>query len=270
MRFMSTTNLFTLFCLVCWSLSAPATAAPLHEKVVQLPGLSKNSVPLVLVKIPAGTFLMGSSEQEAGHEFNEAPPHKVTITKDFYIGKYEVTQAQWKSLVETNPSVFPGDELPVNKVSWMDCQKFIYKLRAHTKDNGFRLPTEAEFEYACRAGTTTSTFFGDNPSEDIMKEYVWFRANSEYEIHPVGMLKPNPWGLHDIMGNVWEWCSDWYFFYPDSEQTDPQGPGFGQEKVIRGASWSGRTEWIRSADRGKFPPKDAYHTGGFRIVWQEQ
>ncbi|MBD3265607.1 SUMF1/EgtB/PvdO family nonheme iron enzyme [bacterium] len=248
----------------------PGSAVSLEEKTIELPGLSKNSVPLVMVKIPAGSFLMGSPPSEKYREYNEGPQHKVIISQDFYIGKYEVTQAQWKTLMEENPSVFTGDELPVNKVSWLECMEFILKLRQLKDEEGFRLPTEAEHEYVCRAGTTGTTFFGDTPAMDTIMNYVWFRRNSDYEVHPVGTLKPNPWGLYDIMGNVWEWCSDWYYFYEEGEQIDPQGPKFGRDKVIRGPSWMGRKEWVRCADRGKFPPDEAYHTGGFRIVYQEK
>ncbi|MDX9755149.1 MAG: formylglycine-generating enzyme family protein [bacterium] len=265
-----------LLVVVCFLLSVLSTQVPqrtmaqgLDEITVDLPGLSRHSAPLVLVRIPAGTFTMGSPATEPGHEFNEGPRRQVTISRDFYLGKYEITQAQWKAVMTDNPSIFVGDELPVNKVSWQDCQYFITCLKVMKKDSGFRLPTEAEFEYACRAGTQTATFFGNNPPVEVMTSYAWCRLNSEFEIHPVGMLKPNPWGLYDIIGNVWEWCADWYYLYDSKPTIDPTGPLFGRDKVIRGASWAAREEWLRSADRGKFPPNEAYNTGGFRIVWQE-
>ncbi len=235
----------------------------------KLPGLSENDKSLTVVRIPAGTFKMGSPETEPGHEENESPVHEVTITQDFFMGIYEVTQAQWLAFMDSNPSTEQGPNLPINKVSWDDCQEYIKRLNAYQRKNGFRLPTEAEHEYACRAGTTTVTYFGDNPSEEEMEKHAWFRNNSEGELHPVGQLQPNPWGLYDMLGNVWEWCQDWYGPYPSGPQTDPKGPETGAERVFRGPSWLGRAEWVRCADRAKFTPENRRNTGGFRLVWQE-
>lgn len=241
----------------------------LVEIEFMLPGLAENNTPLTVVYIPAGTFMMGSPDSEPSHEENENPVHEVTISKDFFIGKYEVTQAQWLALMDENPSTEQNPNFPVNKVNWEDCQEYIKRLNAYHQTSGFRLPTEAEFEYACRAGTTTSSFFGENPSEEEMEKYVWFRNNSEGELHAVGQLQPNPWGLYDMMGNIWEWCQDWYGPYPSETQIDPKGPESGTEKVFRGPSWLGRPEWVRCADRGKFTPDNQRNTGGFRLVWQE-
>ncbi len=237
-----------------------------NEIVVQLPELPDGATPLIMVKIPAGTFQMGSPESEKFHEKNESPVHKVTITEDFYLGKYEVTQAQWLTLMDKNPSTYEGDNLPVNRVSWHDAQEFIKKLNNLEDHSGFRLPTEAEREYACRAGTTTATYIGENVSMEQMQEHAWFRENSEHELHPVGQKKPNPWGLYDMYGNVWEWCFDWYGLYPKEPQTDPKGPENGEEKVFRGASWLGKFEYMRSADRGKFDPSLRRNTGGLRLA----
>ncbi len=237
-----------------------------NEILVPLPNLAEGAVPIILVEIPAGKFQMGSPPTEEFHEENESPVHTVTLTNDYYIGKYEVTQAQWLALMEENPSTQKGDNLPVNRVSWHEAQAYIQKLNEQQDEIRFRLPTEAEWEYACRAGTTTATYIGENITEEQMEEYAWFRNNSEANLHPVGQLKPNPWGLYDMHGNVWEWCSDWYGTYPEQDVTDPKGPETGKEKVFRGASWMGEYKFMRSADRGKFPPERKQHTGGFRLA----
>ena len=246
-------------------------SAPAKEKIVELPNLSEDAVPLVLVRIPAGTFIMGSPSDEPGHEDNESPQHEVVISEDFYMGKFEVTQAQWVSIMGRNPSheEMIGDDLPVNKVSLADCQDFLKRLNGILNDWRYRLPTEAEWEYACRAGTKTATSFGDNPTPEQIGKYAWYRENSDYTIHPVGSKEPNPWGLHDMYGNVWEWCWDWYGPYSPIKRTDPRGPSEGEEIVIRGASWMAKPQFIRSADRGKMVDSRGYHTGGFRIVWSE-
>lgn len=237
---------------------------------VQLPNMQPEAVELELVKIPAGTFQMGSPPDEDGREDNEGPVRTVTISTDFYIGKYEVTQAQWMTLMDENLSTEKGDNLPVNKVSWDDCQEFIKRLNEYTGQTAFRLPTEAETEYASRGGTSGISFLGEEHNPDTMTQYAWFRENSEEYMQPVGQLKPNPFGLYDILGNVWEWCYDWYApAYPNVDETDPMGPANGEEKVIRGGSWMARFEYMRSADRGKFTPDNQRNTGGFRVVWSE-
>lgn len=239
------------------------------EWIVKLPNLKEGETPLILMRIPAGTFQMGSPQFEIGHEENESPVHRVTISRDFYLGKYEVTQAQWAAVMGGNPSTEANPNYPVNKVSWQDSQEFLRRLNELTEKSGFRLPSEAEFEYACRAGSTDSTYFGDNPSEAALAEFAWYRQNSDGELHRVGLLKPNAWGLYDMLGNVWEWCQDWYGFYSADSQRDPQGFASGMEKVFRGASWMARPEWIRCADRGKFAPDSRRNTGGFRVAFSE-
>ncbi len=241
----------------------------MEEWKVDLPGMKEDAKPLIMVKIPAGSFMMGSPASEEGHEENEAPLHKVTISKDFYLGKYEITQEQWLALMKKNPSTEEDANFPVNRVSWNDCQEFIKKLNKLTGKKGFRLPTEAEREYACRAGTSTKVYFGADPSDEEYEKHAWLRTNSEGELHVVGSLKSNPWGLYDILGNVWEWCSDWYGPYKAGDQTDPQGPETGTEKVFRGGSWMARPIWIRAADRGKFTPENRRNTGGLRVAFSE-
>ena len=193
------------------------------------------------------------------------------ISEDFYMGKFEVTQAQWVAIMGENPSheEMIGDDLPVNKVSLDDCQEFLKRLNGILNDFRYRLPTEAEWEYACRAGTKTAAYFSKNPTPPQIDKHAWYRENSDYIIHPVGTKAPNPWGLHDMYGNVWEWCWDWYGPYSPITRTDPRGPSEGEEIVIRGASWMAKAEFIRSADRGKMDDSRGYHTGGFRIVWSE-
>ncbi len=240
------------------------------EWIVDLPNLKKEAMPLVLIRIPAGTFQMGSPDTEEGHEKNESPMHSVTISRDYYLGKHEVTQAQWEAVIGSNPSTEINPDFPVNKVSWHDCHVFLHRIGKIAQKSGFRLPTEAEWEYACRAGTSTATYFGDNPSEEEKEKYAWFRNNSNGELHIVGQFPPNPWGLFDMLGNVWEWCYDWYGPYTSGMQVDPTGPKTGSERVYRGASWMARPEWIRCADRGKFTPNNQRNTGGFRVAFSEK
>ena len=184
----------------------------------------KNSIGMELVKIPAGTFTMGSPANEKDRSDDEKQ-HQVTISKDFYLGKYEVTQAQWTAVMGNNPSNFKGENLPVETVSWEDAQEFIKKLNA--KGEGiYRLPTEAEWEYAARGGTT-GAYYGN------VNDIGWFTDNSGGKTHPVGQKQANGFGLYDTSGNVWEWCSDWYGEYPSGSLTDPTGATSGSIRVNR-------------------------------------
>jgi formylglycine-generating enzyme required for sulfatase activity len=187
---------------------------------------------LEMVLIPAGSFRMGSAD---GDE-DEAPAHKVTINRPFYLGKYEVTQAQWEAVMGSNPSGFKGETNPVENVSWDDVQEFIKRLNEKEGTTGYRLPTEAEWEYAARAGTDTHYFFGNDEGE--LSKYAWYEDNSGEETHPAGQMQPNPWGLYDIYGNAWEWVEDWYEegYYAESPGTDPKGQSSGSYRVLRGGS----------------------------------
>jgi formylglycine-generating enzyme required for sulfatase activity len=237
---------------------------------VYLPTIQTGKKELEMIKVPAGSFQMGSPANEAGREENEGPVRTVTISTDFYMGKYEITQAQWLALMDENPSTEVGGNLPVNKVSWDDCQEFIQRLNLYSNQTEFRLPTEAEMEYAMRGGTSGVSFLGDQHNRETMMDYAWFRDNSEGYMQEVGKLKPNPYGLYDVFGNVWEWCYDWYApQYPSVNETDPTGPKTGDEKVFRGVSWMGKFDYMRSADRGKFTPDNQRNTGGFRLVWSK-
>jgi len=219
-----------------------------------------NGVKLEMVLIPAGKFVMGSPEEEKGHVGDEVP-HEVTISKPFYIGKYEVTQEQWESVMGNNPSITMGVKLPVNNVSWNDCQEFIKKLNAKTK-GGFRLPTEGEWEYAARAGTTTAYSFGDT----ITPKDANYGPSQIGKPVAVGSYKPNAFGLYDMHGNVWEWCEDWKADYTKDSATDPKGPDSGGRRVLRGGSFIFSARVTRSASRGISTPDNRLGSNGFHLV----
>lgn len=206
-----------------------------------------NSIGMKFAWIPPGSFLMGSPPSEKGRFDKEGPQHKVTLTKGFWLGVYPVTQAQWQAVMTTNPSYFKGDDnRPVEQVSWEDCQEYCRKLRAR-EGQTYRLPTEAEWEYACRAGTTTNFYFGDE--EDRLGDYAWFGGNLGGHTHPVGQKKANGWGLNDMHGNVFQWCQDSYGPYSSFDQVDTQRPSGGSQRVIRGGSWASTPQFCRSAYR---------------------
>ena len=215
-------------------------------------------IKLDMVLIPAREFQMGSPESEKYHQDN-ALQHEVTLTKPFYMGKYEVTQEQWESVMGNNPSsFFRGPKLPVTSVSWKDCQEFIKKLNEKTS-GGYRLPTEAEWEYACRAGTTTAYSYGDN----LTKSDANIDGDS---IKAVGSYRPNAFGLYDMHGNVWEWCNDWYGSLQDGEVTDPKGAATGSSRVLRGGSFINDVSAARSSLRFVGTPTFRGTDLGFRLV----
>ena len=214
-------------------------------------------VKLEMVLIPAGKFMMGSPLEEKGRKENENQ-HKVIISKEFYMGKYEVTQEQWQVIMGNNPSETKGARLPVTNVSWNDSQAFIKRLNANGK-GGYRLPTEAEWEYACRAGTTTAYSYGDNLTKGD--------ANIDGDsIKAVGSYRPNAFGVYDMHGNVWEWCEDWYDDYPAGAVIDPKGPATGKSRVLRGGSFVNYGSLARSSDRRSFTPTDRFDNYGFRLA----
>lgn len=221
-------------------------------------------VSLELVRIQAGTFLMGSDSPEA--QGNEQPVHSVTISRDFYIGRYEVTQAQYEAVMGDNPSFFDdcGGDCPVEQETWEDAVDFIDALIAMTGYE-LRLPTEAEWEYACRAGTTTEYSFGDD--DDLLDDYAWYHLSAD-ETHAVGQKLPNPWGLYDVHGNVWEWCNDWYDddYYEVSPSVDPAGPASGTFRVLRGGSWFEFAFVLRSPIRRPSLPVARSQLSGFRVA----
>ena len=206
-------------------------------------------VKMEFVWCPPGDFLMGSTSSEEGRVDGESQ-HKVTLTRGFWMGKYEVTQGQWQAVMGSNPSHFKGSaDLPVEMVNWNDCQEFVKKLSQRTR-NAYRLPTEAEWEYACRAGSTTAYCFGNDASG--LGAYAWYEDNSGARTHGKGGKKANSWGLHDMHGNVNEWCQDWGGRYPTDAVKDPQGPSsgeYGDYRVQRGGSWATDSTSCRAASR---------------------
>jgi formylglycine-generating enzyme required for sulfatase activity len=218
----------------------------------------KNQMGIEMVYIPPGEFMMGSDRNKY-----EQPVHRVTISQAFYIGRYEVTQAQWQSVIGNNPSGYKkcGGNCPVETVSWDDAQNFINKLNEGNDGFRYRLPTEAEWEYACRAGTT-GDYAGD------LDSMAWYDKNSGAETHPVGTRQPNGFGLYDMHGNVGEWCQDWYAesYYASSPASDPQGPGSSFTRVMRGGSWDYDASFLRSAVRLGLSPGLRSSGLGFRVV----
>ncbi|OHB66298.1 MAG: hypothetical protein A2Y77_06600 [Planctomycetes bacterium RBG_13_62_9] len=224
---------------------------------------------IVLRLIPAGTFMMGSPSNESGRRDDEGPQHQVTLTKPFYCGQFEVTQGQWQQVMGSNPSYSTdaGPDAPVEQVSWDDCQAFLNKLceMEGVSEGTYRLLTEAEWEYACRAGTMTAYCFGD--SAVVLGDYAWYYGNSPNGTHPVDQKKPNAFGLHDMHGNVWEWCVDWSGEYLSEPQIDPLGPPSGVlHRVVRGGGWVSDAGGCRSADRGKGSLDDRDSDLGLRLA----
>ncbi len=252
-----------------------------REVTVTLPG----AVPLALVRIPAGTFTMGSPPGERGREDDETA-HQVTLTRDYWIGKYEVTQAQWQALMGTNPSYYSsGGEFPVDQVSWDDitgADGFLDRLNRHLKSTGqplagrMRLPTEAEWERAARGGTTTRFWYGDVlDCKDACvpcathSRFMWWcggRYKGDLPAGPVGGKQPNPYGLHDVHGSVSEWVQDRYGLYGTSAQTDPTGPAKGVDRVVRGGGSETFPQYSRSACRGTRAPSDRWSHTGLRVA----
>ncbi|MCY3017923.1 MAG: formylglycine-generating enzyme family protein [Planctomycetota bacterium] len=193
----------------------------------------------------------------------EKPAHDVTLSAPFHMGKYEVTQAQYAAVMGTNPSHFRGANLPVEQVSWNDAAEFCRKV-SEKAGLVVRLPTDAEREYACRAGTTTTYYTGDTEAD--LGRAAWYSANSGGKTHPVGQKEPNAFGLYDMHGNVWEWCQDWYEGYKPGAVVDPQGPPEGQLRVLRGGSWGNRAGYCRSAYRLRGFPDYRFDFIGFRVV----
>jgi len=221
-------------------------------------------VTMKLVLIRPGKFLMGSPDSEQGRKTEEGPQHQVTITKPFYMGVTEVTQAQYEAVMGTNPSKFKGPSNPVDNVTWDEAVEFCRKLSEKT-GKAVRLPTEAEWEYACRAGTKTRYSFGD--SDSVLGDYAWSGSNSGGMTHPVGQKKPNPWGLYDMHGNVYEWCADWFGSYSGGASTDPQGAASGKLRVSRGGAWHSIDPLTRRcAYRGRNDPAGRLEVHGFRCA----
>ena len=224
--------------------------------------ITVNGVTFKMIYVQGGTFTMGcTSEQGSDCYGDEKPTHSVTV-ESFWMGETEVTQALWQAVMGSNPSYFKGDNLPVEQVSWNDCQEFIRKLNQLTGKN-FRLPTEAEWEYAARGGKYHSgyKYAGSNSVGDV----AWYDGNSGNETHPVMTKQPNALGLYDMSGNVWEWCSDWYGSYSSESQTNPTGPSTGSNRVLRGGSWIYFARHCRVSYRSYADPAHRFNNYGFRL-----
>jgi len=242
-----------------------------RETTVNLPG----GATMEMVWIEPGTFTMGAPDTEEGRWEDEGPQHEVEITQGFYLGKYELTQGQWESVMGTRPWAGKDDvrenrNHPAVYISWYDVQRLIAKLNEVEGSAVYRLPTEAEWEYACRAGTTTRWSFGEDESE--LGDYAWYWENAEnageWYAHEVGMRLPNPWGLYDVHGNVLEWVQDWYGLYLRGRQVDPTGSSTGSNRVRRGGGFGLYDRGMRSANRDGGLPTDRFPEFGVRLLRQ--
>ena len=224
-----------------------------------------NGVSFEMIAVEGGTFTMGATSEQGSDAYDdEKPAHQVTLSS-YYIGKTEVTQELWQAVMGSNPSKFSGTNLPVEKVSWEDCQSFVIKLNELTGKN-FRLPTEAEWEYAARGGNKSNGFKFSGGNN--IAEVAWYSGNGNKISHPVATKAPNELGIYDMSGNVWEWCSDWYSssYYTSSSQTNPTGPNSGSYRVYRGGSWSGNDRYCRVSHRDSNYPSYRFNYVGLRLA----
>jgi formylglycine-generating enzyme required for sulfatase activity len=263
--------------MICGIGSASAQSPAGHDD-----RLFTNGIGMEFVPIPAGRFMMGSPDSDRDGRIFEKPRHEITISKPFYLGRYEVTQAQWDAVLNENPYNRDRSNPYYNlqgmreritrpdhpaTVSWNDAQEFITALNRMEGGNRYRLPSEAEWEYAARAGTETRYSFGN--SDTGLESHAWFGGDFDTGgTHPVGQKRPNPWGLYDIHGNAWEWVRDWYDadYYANSPSNDPQGPDTGQKRVVRGGSWHATANSWRSAFRRDYAPDYRGISIGFRVL----
>ena len=254
--------------------STVAQPAVAQQPVVQTPVTNgdiisipvKDGISIEMVRVEAGTFTMGATPEMKDPWDDEKPTHQVTLTNDYYIGKYEVTQALWKAVMGKNPSKFKGDNLPVEQVNWKDCQEFLSKLN-NTTGKKFRLPTEAEWEYAARGGKKSRgyQYSGSNNISDV----AWYEDNSGSKTHTVGSKQANELGIYDMSGNVWEWCHDWKGSYSSSSQVNPTGANSGSYRVGRGGSWRHAARGCRSSYRNNSTPDNRNDSLGLRLILSE-
>ena len=236
----------------------------ISDDVITIP--VKDGICIEMVKVEAGTFMMGATSEMKNPYDDEKPVHQVTLTNDYYMGKYEVTQALWQVVMGKNPSYFKGDNLPVNYVRWKDCQRFISKLNSMT-GRKFRLPTEAEWEYAARGGKKSRGYQYSGSSN--ISDVAWYDGNSGDKTHPVGSKQANELGIYDMTGNVLEWCQDWYGSYYSSSQTNPTGATSGSRHVNRGGSWHSNVRRSSSSCRYGVIYVDRDLDLGFRLALSE-
>ena len=244
--------------------STPQTHPTVSDNTISIP--VKDGISIDMVRVEAGTFTMGATAEMNDPYDNDKPTHRVTLTNDYYIGKYEVTQALWQAVMGNDPSYFKGDNLPVEQVSWDDCQDFLSKLNRITSKT-FRLPTEAEWEYAARGGNKSRgyQYSGSNNLSDV----AWYDDNSGNKTHAVGTKQPNELGIYDMSGNVWEWCQDWYGEYNSSSQVNPTGANRGSYRVLRGGCFSCSAGGCRSSFRRYCSPDIRFNYFGLRLVLSE-
>ena len=233
----------------------------ISDDVITIP--VKDGICIEMVKVEGGTFMMGATSEMKNPNSNEKPVHQVTLTNDYYMGKYEVTQALWQAVMGSNPSEYKGDNFPVETVSWNDCQKFISKLNSLT-GRMFRLPTEAEWEYAARGGKESRGYQYSGSSN--ISDVAWYDENSGSKTHPVGTKQANELGIYDMTGNVWEWCSDWYSSYSSSSQTNPTGSDSGSARVSRGGGWNCNASYCRLSVRFYYTPDFRLDILGLRLA----
>ena len=236
-----------------------ASVEPVNDVALAPPRLGELRVfdGMEFIWIPPGEFRMGSTSLRTP---DAEPVTRVQISRGFWLGKYELTQADWQAVMGTNPSEFSGcGRRPVDSVSWNDVQEFIRSLNDRAGGNYYRLPTEAEWEYAARAGTTENRYAN-------LDAIAWYGGNSGGRTHPVGQKEPNAWGLHDMLGNVWELVQDWHGDYPGGFLIDPTGPASGSQRVARGGSWGGSDTCCLAPDRSRPPPSFFFNFLGFRLV----
>ena len=226
----------------------------------------KDGVSIDMVRVEAGTFTMGATPEMKEPDDDEKPTHQVTLTNDYYIGKYEVTQALWQAVMGNNPSYSKGNNLPVERVSWDDCQEFISKLNSITGKT-FRLPTEAEWEYAARGGNKSRGYQYSGSSN--LSDVAWYKDNSGSKTHTVGSRQANELGIYDMSGNVWEWCQDCFGTYSNSSQVNPTGANSRSKRVIRGGCWYYSAGCCRSSYRDYNTPGSRFDNLGFRLVLSE-
>jgi formylglycine-generating enzyme required for sulfatase activity len=289
------------FLTVIFALATPVAAVDTGTRVAAaqtpaapaLPKSISNSLGMTFRYIPPGSFRMGSPESEPGRDRDETR-HSVTLTKGFYMQVTEVTQKQWKEIMGNNPSNFGqcGDDCPVENVNWNEVQAFIQRLNLKDGYGYYRLPNEAEWEYACRAGSDTATYAGDMPilgkrNAPALNGIAWYGGNSCVDYskgrdcsqwqqtqttctvcgpHEAGLKDPNAWGLFDMLGNVYEWCQDYFGEYPTNALTNPTGPVNGTRRIARGGAWDYHAKNCRSANRNHFTPQSRHDYLGFRLV----
>ena len=250
--------------------SCPATAQRFYRVV----GIPASPHPALLAWIEPGTFTLGSPTTELDRVNDEGPQTQVTISRGFWMSRYEVTQEEYLAVMGNDPSYFTGDmKRPAEQMTWYDATNYCGKLTQQERSAGrlpagfeYRLPTEAEWEYACRAGSTTRFGYGDDLNYANLGGYAWYVGNSDNTPHPVGQKQPNAWGLYDMHGNVFEWCLDYYGPYPGGSVTDPKGPASGSDHVIRGGCWYFDAKDCRSAYRFSLWPDGGDNGLGFRSV----